>query len=88
MAATAMAKDRRSRRKRVPTVLEQLITGCQAERVSVQFLDGKTLEGALLFNAIKRSGKLINIDSEFSIDFECEQVKQIKVLRERTERVS
>ena len=79
MAATA--KERRPRRKRAPTVLEQLISGCEAERVSVHFNSGKVKEGALLYNAIKQSGKLINIDDEFSIDFSTDQVKAIKIIK-------
>jgi hypothetical protein len=80
------AKERESRpskRKRSPTVLEQLVSGCDAERVAVHFLDGRLLEGALLFNPIKRSGKLINVEQEFSLDFEPPEVKEIKVLQSR-----
>lgn len=81
MAATAKE---RQRRKRVPTVLDQLIFGCDAERVAVHFLDGQVREGALLYNAIKRSGKLINIAEEFSIDFDTNQVKAIEILCRRS----
>jgi hypothetical protein len=76
-------ENRSSRRKRAPTVLEQLITGCEAERVAVHFVDGRLLEGALLFNPIKRSGKLINVELEFSVDFEPLEVKEIKILEAR-----
>ena len=80
MATTA--KDRRRRRKkRQPTVLEQLISGCDAERVGVHFVDGRVLEGALLYNAVKQSGKLINVEEEFSLDFETGEVKEIRVLK-------
>jgi hypothetical protein len=60
-----------------------LITGCEAERVAVHFVDGRLLEGALLFNPIKRSGKLINVELEFSVDFEPLEVKEIKILETR-----
>lgn len=84
MALVAKERENRSsRRKRAPTVLEQLITGCEAERVAVHFVDGRLLEGALLFNPIKRSGKLINVELEFSVDFEPLEVKEIKVLEAR-----
>jgi hypothetical protein len=76
-------ENRSSRRKRAPTVLEQLITGCEAERVAVHFVDGRLLEGALLFNPIKRSGKLINVELEFSVDFEPLEVKEIRILEAR-----
>ncbi len=46
-------------------------------------MDGRLLEGALLFNPIKRSGKLINVEQEFSLDFEPLEVKEIKVLQSR-----
>ncbi len=78
---TTATKRRKGKRK--ATVLEQLMAGCSAERVAVVFRDGKSLEGALLFNPIKRSGKLINVDEEFSIDFETTEVKNIKVLINR-----
>lgn len=83
MATTAAAKEKRRRKRRSPTVLEQLIAGCDAERVSVHFTDGEVKEGALLYNAIKRSGKLINIDEEFSLDFDTQDVKTIKILQAR-----
>ena len=76
-------RGRRRAKKRTPTVLEQLISGTDAERVAVHFLDGRSKEGALLFNAIKRSGKLINVEEEFSLDFDTHEVKAIKVLRVR-----
>jgi len=77
------AKEVRRRRRRSLTVLEQLIAGCDAERVAVRFLDGTVREGALLYNAIKRSGKLINVEEEFSLDFDTREVKTIKVLMAR-----
>jgi len=60
------------------------MSGTDAERVAVHFLDGRAKEGALLYNAIKRSGKLINVEEEFSMDFDTHEVKAIKVLRSRT----
>ena len=85
MALVAKERENRSaRRKRAPTVLEQLITGCDAEKVAVVFTDGRLLEGALLFNPIKRSGKLINVELEFSVDFEPPDVKEIKILQARS----
>ena len=78
MATTA--KETKRRRRRSPTVLEQLIAGCHAERVAVRFMDGSVREGALLYNAIKHSGKLINVVQEFSIDFETSDVRSIKIL--------
>jgi len=84
LALVAKERENRStRRRRSPSVLEQLITGCDAERVAVHFVDGRLLEGALLFNPIKRSGKLINVELEFSVDFEPLEVKEIRVLEAR-----
>ena len=84
MAVTAKERDSRSsRKKRTPNILEQLIAGCDAERVAVQFVDGRSLEGALLFNPIKRSGKLINVEQEFSLDFDPLEVKEIRIVLAR-----
>ncbi len=81
MAVTAKERETRtSRKKRSPNILEQLVAGCDADRVAVQFVDGRTLEGALLFNPIKRSGKLINVEQEFSLDFDPLEVKEIKIV--------
>lgn len=89
MAVIAKEREpRTSRRKRTPNILEQLVAGCDAERVAVQFIDGRVLEGALLFNPIKRSGKLINVDQEFSLDFDPLEVKEIKILVARLPTVS
>ena len=80
---TTATRGRRRAKKRTPTVLEQLVAGTQAERVAVLFFDGTKREGALLYNAIKRSGKLINVDEEFSLDFDTHEVKTIKILKPR-----
>ena len=85
MAVTAKEREPRSaRRKRVPSVLEQMIAACDAERVAVHFIDGRLLDGALLFNPIKRSGKLINVEQEFSLDFVPLEVREIRVLQARS----
>jgi hypothetical protein len=85
LAVTAKEREPKSaRRKRVPSVLEQMIAACDAERVAVHFIDGRLLDGALLFNPIKRSGKLINVEQEFSLDFVPIEVREIKVLQARS----
>jgi hypothetical protein len=83
LVTTTAKEEKRRRRRRSSSVLEQLIAGCDADRVAVHFLDGTVREGALLFNAIKRSGKLINVEEEFSLDFDTRQVKTIKILKQR-----
>ncbi len=88
VSTTKASRSHRRKRKRTPSVLEQLVAGCEAERVSVHFLDGRVREGALLFNAIKQSGKLINVEDEFSLDFDTTQVKTIKILKPRAARTS
>lgn len=51
----------------------------RADKVSVKFMDGKTIEGAILFNETKGCGKVINVEKEVSVDFRVEQIVAVKV---------
>lgn len=61
-------------RQAIVTALRQAV---KEEKVNVQFRDGKTVEGAILFNEIKGCGKVINVDKEISVDFNLDQIASI-----------
>lgn len=59
--------------------LYDLLLGARtADKVTLYFRDGRVLHGALIFNPFKGTGRLINIDSETSIDFAVDQLREVK----------
>ena len=61
------------------TLLQSLKKAARADKVSLFFKDGKMVEGAILFNEIKKSGKIINIEDEISLDFEISDITKVKM---------
>ena len=60
-------------------LLQNLKKAARADKVSLQFKDGSIIEGAILFNEIKKCGKIINIEDEISLDFEMKEVSKVKL---------
>lgn len=60
-------------------IASSLKRATREEKVCVKFLDGKTVEGAILFNESKGCGKVINVEKEVSVDFRVEQIASIKI---------
>ena len=60
-------------------LLQSLKKAARADKVSLVFKDGRMVEGAILFNEIKKSGKIINIDDEISLDFEITDISKVKM---------
>jgi hypothetical protein len=60
-------------------ILQDLRKAARADRVALEFRDGRVLQGAILFNDIKKCGKLINIEEEFSVDFDAAQIKAVRI---------
>lgn len=60
-------------------LLQNLKKAARADRVSLIFKDGSIVEGAILFNEIKKCGKIINIEDEISLDFDMKEVTKVKV---------
>lgn len=61
------------------TLLQNLKKAARADKVSLVFKDGSMVEGAILFNEIKKCGKIINIEDEISLDFEIKDVTKVKL---------
>lgn len=59
--------------------LYDLLLGARtADKVTLYFRDGRVLNGALIFNPFKGTGRLINIDQEMSVDFAVDQLREVK----------
>jgi hypothetical protein len=60
--------------------LYDLLLGARtADKVTLYFKDGRVLNGALIFNHFKGTGRLINIDQELSVDFGVEDLRDLKL---------
>jgi hypothetical protein len=60
-------------------VYDLLMNARQAEWVELILDDGRALSGAIIFNEFKGTGRLINVDQEFSYDFHVDQVMDVKI---------
>ena len=60
-------------------VYDLLMNARQAEWVELSLDDGRALSGAIIFNEFKGTGRLINVDQEFSFDFHVDQVMDVKI---------
>ncbi|MFN7589463.1 MAG: hypothetical protein ACK501_06470 [Planctomycetota bacterium] len=60
-------------------VYDLLMNARQAEWVELSLDDGRALSGAIIFNEFKGTGRLINVDQEFSYDFHVDQVMDVKI---------
>lgn len=72
--------------KRVPKLrdltaeqaFELLHTARTADHVQLYLRDGRVVDGAILFNDSKGTGRIINVSKETSFDFRAEQIRDIK----------
>jgi len=60
-------------------VYDLLMNARQADWVELSLDDGRSLSGAIIFNEFKGTGRLINVDQEFSFDFNVDQVLDVKI---------
>ena len=71
--------DRQSTRPTRDEVYDLLMNARQADWVELFLEDGRSLSGAIIFNEFKGTGRLINVDEEFSFDFNVGQVVDVKL---------
>lgn len=71
--------ERQTARPTRDEVYDLLINARQADWVELSLEDGRSLEGAVIFNEFKGTGRLINVDQEFSFDFNVDQVVDVKL---------
>ena len=71
--------DRNTARLTRDEVYDLLMNARQADWVELSLDDGRSLAGAIIFNEFKGTGRLINVDEEFSYDFNVDQVVDVKI---------
>ena len=67
--------------ERVPTAqkIHDLLLGARgADMVNLHFKDGRNVDGAIIFNEFKGTGRIINIKKEVSIDFNLGELKDVQ----------
>ncbi|MFN0204681.1 MAG: hypothetical protein ACKVS6_00015 [Planctomycetota bacterium] len=57
---------------------ELLIQARQADQIQLFLRDARVIEGAILFNDIKGTGRIINVLKEISVDFRATEVRDIR----------
>lgn len=60
-------------------VYDLLMNARQAAWVELHLTDDRSFEGAIIFNEFKGTGRLINVDDEFSYDFNVDQIVNVKL---------
>ena len=73
------AAAKRSTRQLVPEkIYDSLIAARTADKVTIYLKNGLTLAGALIFNPFKGTGRIINVETETSTDFEIANIRDLK----------
>src|SRR5262245_47058941 len=71
----------RKMRNRTPERAHEALSAARtADCVHLFLRDGRVIEGAILFNEYKGTGRIINIDHEISVDFRTEDVRDIRAI--------
>src|SRR5882672_6156667 len=71
--------DRNTTRPTREEVYDLVMNARQADWVELSLEDGRSMAGAIIFNEFKGTGRLINVDEEFSYDFHVDQVLDVKI---------
>ena len=67
-------------RQIVPEKIYDMLLGARtADKVTMHFKDGRAVHGALIFNPFKGTGRIIDIELEKSIDFEVDDIRDLKL---------
>jgi len=78
MSSTTAAS--RASRQMVPEkIYDALVSTRTADKVTLFFRDGRAVSGALIFNPFKGSGRVIDIVKESSVDFEIDQIRDLRL---------
>ena len=82
MTVTEERNHMAERRTVTPTreeVYDLLMNARQAAWVELSMEDGRCVSGAIIFNEFKGTGRLINVEKEISLDFNVDQVADVKL---------
>lgn len=75
-----MSTTSKKSRELVPERIYDMLLGARtADKVTVHFKDGRVVNGALIFNPFKGTGRVINIDQEMSVDFAVDDIRDLKL---------
>ncbi len=68
-----------STRQLVPEkIYDLLIAARTADKVTIHFKNGGSIAGALIFNPFKGTGRIINVETETSTDFDIQNIRDLK----------
>ena len=59
-------------------IYDLLLGARTADMMTIQFKDGRSIIGAVIFNPFKGTGRIINIEQELSVDFGVDDVRDLK----------
>lgn len=60
-------------------LIDLLMNARNADWTEIVFDDGRSLSGALVFNEFRGTGRLINVDQEFTFDFSVDNVVDVRI---------
>lgn len=55
-----------------------LMNARQTNWVTLHFHDGQSVGGAIIFNEYKGTGRIINVEKEFSRDFTAHEIRDVR----------
>ena len=74
-----MTSTKKSREMIPERIYDILLNARTADKVTMHFKDGRVIQGALIFNPFKGTGRLINIEREQSVDFAVDDIRELKL---------
>lgn len=76
---TPVTPGRRQPRQLVPEKIYDALTSARtADKVTLHFKNGTTVMGALIFNPFKGTGRIINVETETSTEFQLDSIRDLK----------
>ncbi len=75
MASSTSKKSRQLSQERI---YDALMTSRTADEITLAFKDGRIVTGALVFNHLKGTGRLINVEQEMSMDFIVDEIRDVR----------
>lgn len=75
MASSTSKKSRQLSQERI---YDALMTSRTADEITLAFKDGRIVTGALVFNHLKGTGRLINVEQEMSMDFSVDEIRDVR----------
>jgi len=75
MASSTSKKSRQLSQERI---YDALMTSRTADEITLAFKDGRIVTGALVFNHLKGTGRLINVEEEMSMDFAVDEIRDVR----------